>query len=60
MRAFDTYTERFFAMSKLEDFSLQSQLLRPIRQMLNEALVPLESFMHSFLLPSATLPLWRK
>jgi len=39
MRASDTYTESLFTMSKLEDFIPQNHPLRPIRKMVNEALV---------------------
>ena len=45
MRASDTYTESLFTMSKLEDFIPQSHPLRPIRNMVNEALTNLEGFL---------------
>jgi hypothetical protein len=47
MRASDTYTESLFTMSKLEDFIPQSHPLRPIRNMVNEALTNLEGFLTS-------------
>ena len=47
MRAYDTYTESLFTMSKLEDFIPQSHPLRPIRKMVNEALTNLEGFLTS-------------
>ena len=47
MRASDTFTESLFTMSKLEDFIPHSHPLRPIRNMVNEALTNLEGFLTS-------------
>lgn len=42
MRGADTFTERAFTLHRLEDFVPGNHLLRPIRQMVNEALVKMD------------------
>ena len=42
MRGADTFTERLFTMRHLEDFVPADHPLRPIRQMVNEALVKMD------------------
>jgi len=42
MRGADTFTESLFAMRKLEDFVSADHPLRPIRQMINAALVKMD------------------
>ena len=42
MREADTFTESLFTMQKLEDFVLADHPLRPIRQMVNAALVKMD------------------
>lgn len=43
MRGADTFTESLFTLSQLEDFIPQSHPLRPIRQMVNAALVKMDT-----------------
>ena len=42
MRGADTFTESLFTMRRLEDFVPASHPLRPIRAMVNEALLKME------------------
>ena len=42
MRGVDTFTESLFTMQKLEDFVPADHPLRPIRQMVNAALVKMD------------------
>ena len=42
MRGADTFTESLFTMRHLEDFVPGDHPLRPIRQMVNEALVKMD------------------
>ena len=42
MRGADTFTERAFMLHRLEDFVPTGHLLRPIRQMVNEALMKMD------------------
>ena len=42
MRGADTYTESLFTIRKLDDFVPAQHPLRPIRQMVNEALKEIE------------------
>jgi hypothetical protein len=42
MRGADTFTESLFTMRKLEDFVPADHPLRPIRQMINAALVKMD------------------
>ena len=42
MRGADTYTESLFTIRKLDDFVPSQHPLRPIRQMVNEALKEIE------------------
>lgn len=42
MRGADTFTESLFTMRKLEDFVPADHSLRPIRQMINAALVKMD------------------
>jgi transposase len=42
MRGADTFTESLFTMRQLEDFVPADHPLRPIRQMVNEALVKMD------------------
>jgi transposase len=43
MRGADTFTESLFTVSQLEDFIPKSHPLRPIRAMVNEALVKMDA-----------------
>ena len=43
MRGVDTFTESLFTMRHLEDFVPAAHPLRPIRQMVNEALVKMDA-----------------
>ena len=43
MRGADTFTERAFTLHRLEDFVPGNHPLRPIRQMVNEALVLMDA-----------------
>ena len=43
MRGADTFTESPFTLHRLEDFVPSDHLLRPIRQMLNEALAKMDT-----------------
>ena len=45
MRGADTFTESLFTMKRLEDFVPSDHPLRPIRQMVNEALVKLDGLL---------------
>jgi transposase len=45
MRAADTCTSSLFTMTKLEDFIPRSHPLRPIRKMVNVALIHLAGFL---------------
>jgi len=48
MRGADTFTESLFTMQKLEDFVPAEHPLRPIRQMVNAALVKMLSAESSY------------
>lgn len=43
MRGADTFTESLFTMRRLDDFVQASHPLRPIREMVNQALVKMDA-----------------
>ena len=47
MRGADTFTESLFTMRHLDDFVPASHPLRPIRTMVNEALVKMDALLRS-------------
>ena len=52
MRGADTFTERAFTLHRLEDFVPGNHPLRPIRQMVNEALVLMDALFLRALRPT--------
>ena len=47
MRGADTFTESLFSVRRLDDFVPQNHPLRPVRQMVNEALKKIELLLSS-------------
>ena len=47
MRGADTFTESLFSVRRLDDFVPQNHALRPVRQMVNEALKKIEPLLSS-------------
>ena len=47
MRGADTFTESLFSVRRLDDFVPQNHPLRPVRQMVNEALKKIEPLLSS-------------